>query len=692
MDNKRFVVFVVICLTILVGWQFAYRLMAEKFGWDIKPQTQQVAATPASTTQPEMAGGPGAPAPATAGAVKTTAGGLHILTSGASSAATLGSSQWKDPTWSMGVNLQPQGASISEVALNQFPRSLEHEKEPYVFQESADGVPASMTTAFVRVNGQQIDLGNANWQLVEQQPQAAIYAIEIGNEKPALRISKRIEIQPTASPTGGYEALVRHTLTNLSGTAMEVVLGVDGPTMPPREVDRGPDRNVLAGYNDDPDYKGAPQIKVEAHTLESLTGSKQTIQIVHAAKGWPMIWAGMTSTYFDALVLPVGKDALRTAEFIDSVQVRSLHSEDPMKITAAMLFQTKTLSLADATPTNLDMQVFFGPKARSIVKDSYYAAYPRQYGLSLSSASSCAWCTFQPLVDAMVWLLRGFHFVLRDWGLAIIALVLVVRTLLHPLTRKSTISMQKMSKLAPEMERIKKKYADNPEEQQRAMMQFQKEYAPGMMLGCLPMFIQMPIWVALWSCLQSTFELRLAPFLWGYTWIKDLARPDHLVKFEPVSFFFLHIDGINILPLLLAVVFYGQQKIQPQQPATTPEQEQQQKMMRWMMVLMFPLMLYSGPAGLNLYILTSTTIGIMESWWIRKHIRAQEAALAVAGPVIIDAPATRGARRRADGKVEPEQPKGLIGKWWNQVMTMAENAQKQAQQKQSPQKKDRNRK
>jgi YidC/Oxa1 family membrane protein insertase len=517
-----------------------------------------------------------------------------------------------------------------------------------------------------------------------------VYAIEIGNEKPMLRISKRFEIQPTKSPAGGYEALVRHTLTNLSGATMDVVLGVGGPVMPPREVDRGPDRNVLAGYNDNPDYKGTAQVKAEAHALESLTGSKQTIQVVQSSKGWPMIWAGMTSTYFDALVLPVAKDPLRTAEFIDTVQVNSLHADDPAKITAEMLFQTRSMKLADATPMNLDMQVFFGPKARSILNNGYYDVYPREYATSLVNSSwCCPAAVITPLMGAMVWMLRAFHLVLRDWGLAIIALVILVRVVMHPLTRKSTISMQKMSKLAPEMERIKKKYADNPEEQQRAMMQFQKEYAPGMMLGCLPMFIQMPIWVALWSCLQSTFELRLAPFLWGYTWIKDLARPDHLLKFEPFTFFFLHIDGINILPLLLAVVFYVQQKIQPQQPATTPEQEQQQKMMRWMMVLMFPLMLYGGPAGLNLYILTSTTIGIMESWWIRKHIRAQEAALAVAGPVIIDAPATRGARRRADGKVEPEQPQGLIGKWWNQVMTMAENAQKQAQQKQTPQKKDR---
>jgi YidC/Oxa1 family membrane protein insertase len=249
--------------------------------------------------------------------------------------------------------------------------------------------------------------------------------------------------------------------------------------------------------------------------------------------------------------------------------------------------------------------------------------------------------------------------------------------------------MQKMQKLQPEMERIKKKYADDPAEQQRAMMQFQKEYAPGMMLGCLPMFLQMPIWVALWSSLQSTFELRLAPFLWGFTWIKDLAKPDALVSFgHPIPLFFgWHLASVNLLPILLGVVFYIQQKFQPKPPSMSPEQEQQQKMMQWMMPLMFPLMLYTGPAGLNLYILTSTTIGIFESKIIRDHIKAREAAEAAAGPVIIDAPATRVSRRKHGEKETEAQPKGGIFGWFAKLQQMAEEARKQAEQQQKRNKK-----
>jgi len=167
-----------------------------------------------------------------------------------------------------------------------------------------------------------------------------------------------------------------------------------------------------------------------------------------------------------------------------------------------------------------------------------------------------------------------------------------------------------MGKMGPEIERLKKKYGDDKDELNKAMMQVYKQQGFTPVLGCLPMFLQMPIWIALYAALNSTFELRQEPFLWGWTWIKDLARPDHLITWAPIKLFWgIEIGALNILPILLAVVFFLQQKYTPKPPATTPEQQQQQKMMQWMSLL-FPVFLYNGPSGLNLYILTSTTIGI----------------------------------------------------------------------------------
>jgi YidC/Oxa1 family membrane protein insertase len=276
-------------------------------------------------------------------------------------------------------------------------------------------------------------------------------------------------------------------------------------------------------------------------------------------------------------------------------------------------------------------------------------------------------------VNILVWLLGVIHFVVRDWGIAIIVLVLLVRALLHPITKKSQVNMMKMSKFGPELERIKAKYKDDPQEQQRAMVQFYKEHGATPILGCLPMFLQMPIWIALFSALQSTFELRQAPFLqFGnlkLTWISDLSQPDHLIKFDHTyNFFFITISGLNVLPFLLAGAFFLQQKMTPKPPTMTKEQEQQQKMMQWM-TLLFPVFLYGGPSGLNLYILASTVFGVIESKIIRDHIKQRE-ELEKAGAVIVDAEGTpRGKKRRDDREgpggasqrvgPKPTQPTGL---------------------------------
>src|ERR1041385_7128215 len=179
------------------------------------------------------------------------------------------------------------------------------------------------------------------------------------------------------------------------------------------------------------------------------------------------------------------------------------------------------------------------------------------------------------------------------------------------------------------------------------MMALYKEQGVGAYLGCLPMFLQMPIWIALWQALQTTFELRQADFLWGALWFHDLSRPDRLIAFSQpfvIPLLGWQLRSINLLPILLAVVFYLQQEFTPKPPATTPEQETQQKMMKWMSLL-FPIFLYSQPSGLNLYILTSTSIGIVESKRNRDHIKQKEEE-EKAGKIFVDAP--KGMKKKRD--------------------------------------------
>jgi len=189
------------------------------------------------------------------------------------------------------------------------------------------------------------------------------------------------------------------------------------------------------------------------------------------------------------------------------------------------------------------------------------------------------------------------------------------------------------------------------------------------------MVLQMPIWIALWSSLQSTFELRHASFLWGFTWIKDLAQPDRLIWFSnhAVKIWYLHFDAINLLPILMGVVFFIQQKLSPKPPTMTQDQETQYKMMQWMSLL-FPIFLYNGPSGLNLYILTSTSIGIVESKRIRDHIKQREEA-EKSGKVIVDAKPTRASKKLDRIEPQPKKKGGFMG-WLAELQKKADELQR----------------
>ena len=184
----------------------------------------------------------------------------------------------------------------------------------------------------------------------------------------------------------------------------------------------------------------------------------------------------------------------------------------------------------------------------------------------------------------------------------------------------------------------------------KRMMALYKEQGASPIMGFLPMMVQMPIWIALWSAVYASIDLRGAAFL--PFWITDLSVPDALVRFSTVTLPLLYwkIDSFNLLPILMGVAFYLQQKLMPKQAAaaTNPQVAQQQKMMMIMMPLLFPLMLYKAPSGVNLYIMASTFAGVVEQHVIRKHIREKEERESI-GLVA--------ATSKTGGKVKKKKPK-----------------------------------
>ncbi|MFH1644986.1 MAG: membrane protein insertase YidC [Candidatus Omnitrophota bacterium] len=195
-----------------------------------------------------------------------------------------------------------------------------------------------------------------------------------------------------------------------------------------------------------------------------------------------------------------------------------------------------------------------------------------------------------------------FYMITGNYGIAIILMTLCVSIALFPLTRKSFSSIKEMQKIQPLVEKIRKECADNPQKMNKEVMALYKEHKVNPLGGCLPMFLQFPVFISLYQVLGRSIELKGAAFLW----IKDLAEPDAAfllhAKFPVIG------NQLNILPLLMIGAMIVQQKVsQPKGGASN----EQQKMMAFIFPIVLGVVFYNLPSGLVLYWVTNTVITLL---------------------------------------------------------------------------------
>ncbi len=194
----------------------------------------------------------------------------------------------------------------------------------------------------------------------------------------------------------------------------------------------------------------------------------------------------------------------------------------------------------------------------------------------------------------------------HNYGIAIILLTLIVRIVFWPITHKSTESMKRMAAVAPLVTQLREKHKDNPQKMQQEIMALYKEHKVNPLGGCLPMLIQIPVFIALFVVLRSAIELRFASFLW----IADLSEPENLLPgLLPFGL------PLNILPLLMAGTMYLQMKLSPS--AGDPAQ---QKIMSVMMPGMMLIFLYNFASGLALYWTTQNVLMIVQQILMKKNV------------------------------------------------------------------------
>lgn len=246
---------------------------------------------------------------------------------------------------------------------------------------------------------------------------------------------------------------------------------------------------------------------------------------------------------------------------------------------AKLVYPAKELKPGEST-TYTDI-AFFGPKERDVLAAA-------GGGNRLKDVINLGF--FRPVAQVLV----GFLVLLHDkvtfgnWGIAIILMTICVRTLLFPLTWKSIKTTIAMRKLKPEVDSLNEKFKDDAQAKNLAMMELWKKHGVNPFGGCLPQLVQMPVWFAMYTTLQTAAEMYHTRFLW----FKDLSAP----------------DPYYVMPLLLGGFMIIQQRIVPQQGMDP----MQQKMMSWMMPIVFTVMMLFLPAALGVYMLTNSILGIAQ--------------------------------------------------------------------------------
>jgi YidC/Oxa1 family membrane protein insertase len=563
------------------------------------------------------------------------------------------------------LELTTKGAAIAKATLNEFDDRNYKNPQPLVILSPVnlpDGrqILSMANSSLVFPQQQlQLPLDKLHWQLFEVEKaedgsQTACFEAVIKTQGTGKQVCKLVKTYRVA--TGSYMLDCDLAIENLSDSEQKLRFNLAGPTGIGREGFRADMRRAVAGFREPKGQVVSTLLKFNAKKLYKA-GGIDTAELTKSGAGF--LWIAATNKYFAAILVPVPQQGKNYCDWVTSKRGTFYNPDvdkhaDSGDETVGVSLDTATVKLApagqaDSTRT-YEFQLYLGPKDKNLFdKNELYHKLGFAQTIDFL-ACCCPASIISPLAFGILALMKWMYAFFHNYGVVIIILVFLMRLAMHPVTKKSQVSMSKMSTLAPKAEEIKKKYANNKTEMNKQLMALYREQGASPVMGMLPMMVQMPIWIALWSAVYTGIELRGAPFL--PFWITDLSAPDALVRFSTVTVPLLgwKIDSLNLLPILMGVAFYLQQKLMPKQAAAAanPQVAQQQKMMMLMLPVLFPLMLYKAPSGVNLYIMASTFAGVIEQYVIRKHIREREQA---------EEKGLVAATKKTGGKTKKKKPK-----------------------------------
>ena len=488
-------------------------------------------------------------------------------------------------TAAMSVTFDPYGASVSSIKMK---NHLDSSNEPveillkdggkgnaFLMYRSND-TSSPITDAFSHSIEERNDLILVNFSQVFEQNGVQYEIIK------KYALSKAEE----------YLFQIAVTLNSLNGSVLPFTVYTIGV-----EPQVGPEFETLSGNYDYRRMYYSPLDKNSKKQVSFKNGVYQTDESVS--------WAALASKYFTIIGIPASENS--TVRFTQDTSEKQQNS----------FYITRT---GVNTSSVTDVYSFYcGPKLTKylnmydIANDNTFDITNLHLAKVMDSSTWLGW-----LETILKWILNIIYIFMPTYGVAIIILTLLIKLMLQPISKKGMESTAKMSALNPKLEEIKAKYADNPEAMNNAMAKLYKEEGINPMGSCLPMFIQFPVFIALYGLLNNHFELRGAMFIPG--WIPDLSIPDTVA----VLSFNIPLIGnqIHLLPIIYTASMIFSMKI----TQTTSTQSSQQGMMNFMtygMPLIFFFMLYNAPSGLLVYWTVTNVVSIIQQVYVNSKKKKQ---------------------------------------------------------------------
>lgn len=477
------------------------------------------------------------------------------------------------------VEIDPQGGDIVRLALPEFPHHVDTPDQPFVLLEQDASRTYVAQSGLIGKNGTDSSAGRPLWSAAQQS-----YQLDDGTQELNVDLTLRQDngaelVKRFTFERGSYLVRVSHIVRNQGGSEWSGALY--GQIKRDGSEDPGLSNS---GFIPMPTYLGGAYWDSEKpyNKLDFEDMSENPLDLT--VQGG---WLAMAQHYFVSAWVP---DAQQKNHY------SSVHLEKRGQY--LLRFVSPTIKVAPGEEKVLYAEFYAGPKQQ----DKLEAISP---GLNMTVDYGWLWFISQPIFALLVFLQSGEVSVfgmdidigmgVGNWGVAIILLTLIIKAIFFKLSATSYRSMAKMRKVAPEMQRIKEQ---NKNDKQKAQMEtmklFQREKI-NPLGGCLPMLVQMPVFIALYYVLLESVELRQAPF---FLWINDLSV----------------MDPYFVLPILMGASMFLQTRLNP-----TPADPMQAQVMKWMPVVFSVFMLWF-PAGLVLYWLTNNILSIAQQWVITRKI------------------------------------------------------------------------